>query len=36
MPPTGNGLIGDHLTYVGTALFGDGGLVLHVYEVIYP
>lgn len=33
---TGNGLIGDHLKYVGTALFGDGGLVLHVYEVIYP
>jgi len=29
---TGTGTIGDHLTYVGTALFDDGALVLHVYE----
>lgn len=30
---TGNGPIGDHLTYVATGLFADGGLVLHAYEV---
>lgn len=29
---TGNSPIGDHLTYVGTALFAEGDLVLHVYE----
>lgn len=28
--------INNHLTYVGTALFDDGNLVLHVYEVVYP
>lgn len=33
---TGTGPIGDHLRYVGSALFDDGALVLHVYEVIYP
>lgn len=30
---TGNAPIGDHLTYVTSALFAGGGLVLHVYEV---
>jgi len=30
---TGNEPIGDHLTYVGSALFAGGDLVLHVYEV---
>lgn len=30
---TGTGPIGDHLTYVGTGVFADGSLVLHVYEV---
>jgi len=30
---TGNAPIGDHLTYLTTALFADGDLVLHVYEV---
>lgn len=30
---TGHGPIGDHLSYVGTALFDSGRLVLHVYEV---
>jgi hypothetical protein len=29
---TGNSPIGDHMTYVGSALFADGELVLHVYE----
>lgn len=30
---TGTGPIGDHLTYVGTGVFAEGSLVLHVYEV---
>lgn len=30
---TGDGPIRDHLTYVGTGIFADGALVLHVYEV---
>lgn len=30
---TGHGPIGDHLTYVGTGIFAEGTLVLHVYEV---
>ena len=29
---TGNSPIGDHLTYVGSAIFHEGALVLHVYE----
>jgi hypothetical protein len=29
---TGTGPVGDHLSYVGTALLADGELVLHVYE----
>lgn len=29
---TGTDPIGDHLTYVGTALFAGGDLVLHLYE----
>lgn len=32
----GTGPIGNHLKHIGTALFADGDLVLHVYEVIYP
>jgi hypothetical protein len=30
---TGYALEGDNLTYLGTCLFSDGALVLHVYEV---
>ena len=30
---TGHGPIRDGLTYVGTGLFADGALVLHLYEV---
>lgn len=30
---TGNAPIGDHLTYVASAMFAEGSLVLHVYEV---
>lgn len=31
---TGTGPIGDHLNYLGTGIFADGDLVLHLYQVV--
>lgn len=30
---TGHGPIGDHLLYLGTGIFDEGDLVLHLYQV---
>lgn len=33
---TGHGPIREGLNYIGTCIFADGDLVLHIYEVVIP
>jgi hypothetical protein len=33
---TGHGPIRDGLNFIGTCIFADGDLVLHIYEVVIP